>query len=101
MFRNVRELLINVVKHAKASKVKVSISRVDDDIQVCVEDNGVGFNADEVAQLPSADGGFGLFSIRERLEQIGGCIEIGSAPNQGSKITMTASLKYENIIDGA
>ncbi len=101
LFRDVRELLINVVKHAEANKVKVSISRVDNDIQVCVEDNGVGFNADEIALLPTEAGGFGLFSIRERLEQIGGLIEIESKPGRGSRITMTAPIKYENIIDGA
>jgi signal transduction histidine kinase len=101
LFRDVRELLINVVKHAKASKVKVSISGIDNDIQVCVEDNGVGFNADEIALLPTRDGGFGLFSIRERLERIDGLLEIESAPDKGSRITMTAPIKCESIVDGA
>ncbi|MBN2021037.1 MAG: PAS domain S-box protein [Sedimentisphaerales bacterium] len=48
IFRNVRELLINIIKYAKADKVKVSISRIDNSMQVLVEDNGVGFDPAEV-----------------------------------------------------
>jgi PAS domain S-box-containing protein len=93
LFRNVRELLINVVKHAQANKVKVSVHRVDEHIQVNVEDDGVGFDPVEVNSRAAGRAEFGLFSIRERLEQLGGLIEIESEPGRGSKITMTAPLK--------
>ncbi len=91
LFRNVRELLINIVKHANAQNVKVSIYRIDEQVCVSVEDDGVGFDPAEVA----SKAGFGIFSIRERLEQLGGHLEIESEPGRGSKITMTAPLKYE------
>jgi len=100
LFRNVRELLINVVKHAQANKVKVSIRKVKDNIRVSVEDDGVGFNPVEVASMAAKRAEFGLFSIRERLEQLGGLIEIDSKPGRGSKITMTAPLKNEDQADG-
>jgi len=100
LFRNVRELLINVVKHAQANKVKVSIRKVKDHIRVSVEDDGVGFDPVEVTSMAAKRAEFGLFSIRERLEQLGGLIEIDSKIGRGSKITMTAPLKCEDVADG-
>ncbi len=97
LFRNVRELLINVVKHARAHKVKVSVRKVNNEVCVSVEDDGVGFNPAEVASLAARTGGFGLFSIRERLEQVGGHLQIESAPGCGTKITIMAPLKQEKI----
>ena len=99
LFRNVRELLINVVKHALANKVRVSIRKVKDNIRVSVEDDGVGFDPVDVTSMAAKRAEFGLFSIRERLEQLGGLIEIDSEPGHGSKITMTAPLKYDNSTD--
>jgi PAS domain S-box-containing protein len=89
LFRNVRELLVNVVKHANAQNVKVSVRKVDDLINISVEDNGDGFDPAEVASKAT----FGLFSIRERLEQLDGSFEIKSEAGHGSKITMKVPLK--------
>jgi len=96
LFRNVRELLINTVKHAKAGKVKVSLRTVDSHIDVTVEDDGVGFDPVEVRARAARRAEFGLFSIRERLEQLGGNLEIESGAGQGSKISMMAPLKAED-----
>ncbi len=100
LFRNVRELLINVVKHAQANKVRVSIRKVKDNIRVSVEDDGVGFDPVEVTSMATKRAEFGLSSIRERLEQLEGLIEIDSEMGRGSKITMTAPLKNEGESDG-
>ena len=99
LFRNVRELLINVVKHAQANKVRVSIRKIKDNICISVKDDGVGFDPVEVTSMATKKAEFGLFSIRERLEQLGGLIEIDSKPGRGSKITMTAPLKNEDQAD--
>jgi len=99
LFRDVRELLINVVKHARAAKVKVSVRRVDDRISVRVEDNGVGFDPKNVASVSTKNGGFGLFSIRHRLEELGCHLQIDSAPGRGCIVTMTAPIKQERIGD--
>ena len=96
LFRNVRELLINVVKHAQAHKVRVAIHKINKHIKISVEDDGVGFDSVEVASMAAKRAEFGLFSIRERLEQLGGRIEINSEPGHGSTITMIAPLKYDN-----
>ena len=99
LFRDVRELLINVVKHARAAKVKVSVRRVDDRISVRVEDNGVGFDPKNVASVSTKNGGFGLFSIRHRLEELGCHLQIDSAPGRGCIVTMTAPIKQGGIGD--
>lgn len=93
LFRNVRELLMNVVKHARAAKVKVSISKADGRIQVSVEDDGVGFDPAAVAAASAGKTEFGLFSVRERLEQLGGHLEIESSPRCGCRAVMVAPLK--------
>jgi PAS domain S-box-containing protein len=97
LFRDVRELLTNVVKHAQTKKVKVSIRKVGSEIHISVEDDGWGFDTKKVAATAVRKGGFGLFSIRERLGQLGGHLEIESEPGCGCKVTMMAPLKKENI----
>jgi signal transduction histidine kinase len=93
LFRNVRELLVNVIKHADAHKVKVSFRRVNEHIHIDVEDDGKGFDSVKVISTGIEDTKFGLFSIRQRLEQLGGEFEIDTEERRGSKITMTAPLK--------
>ncbi len=93
LFRSVQEVLINVVKHADARKVRVFSRKVDNRIHVGVEDDGVGFNLSEVSSIAAETGGFGLFSIRERLEQVGGRLEVDSEPGRGTKVMIVAPLK--------
>ncbi len=95
LFRDVRELLINVVRHSRAHRVKVVSRKVNSRIYVSVEDDGIGFNPHKVASATAEDGGFGLFSIRERLEQIGGRLEIESEPGRGTTVTIIAPLRQE------
>lgn len=95
LFQAVRELLINVIKYAKAKNVTVSIQKNTDSVQVTVEDDGVGFTFSE-HHLPlprEKGGGFGLFSVRERLNYLGGDVKIESTPGQGTRIELTAPLK--------
>ncbi|MBN2590207.1 MAG: PAS domain S-box protein [Sedimentisphaerales bacterium] len=93
LFRSVREILFNVIKHAQANKVKVFVRVIDNNIKIQVEDDGVGFKPDEVAANAFVQSKFGLFSIQERLEHFGGNIEIDSNPGGGCRITLIAPLK--------
>ncbi len=95
LFRSVREILFNVIKHANAKKVKVYIKVLDNNIKIRVEDNGVGFKPDETAANAFSQSKFGLFSIRERLEHFGGNIEIDSKPGHGCRITLIAPLENQ------
>jgi signal transduction histidine kinase len=94
LFKAVRELLINIAKHARAHKAKVSTRTEDNIIRIIVEDDGVGFSIPEDKSLTKI-GGFGLFSIRERLRHLGGNFEIESKPGQGTRITLVAPLMKE------
>jgi len=93
LFRAVQELLVNVVKHARARRARVSSRREDGVIRVEVEDDGVGIDLSGNGHGTDRNGGFGLFSIRERLAHVGGSIEIASGPGQGTRVVLTAPLK--------
>ncbi|MBW1939156.1 MAG: transporter substrate-binding domain-containing protein, partial [Deltaproteobacteria bacterium] len=89
LFRNVRELFTNVIKHAKAEKVSCHLKAGDGMVTVIVEDDGVGF--DPQATTPSGEekGGYGLFSIQERMTDLGGSFDIQSEPGKGCKAVLT------------
>jgi len=95
LFQSVRELLINVIKHAQAHEVILDIRRQIDCIRVTVADDGAGFDVDEVLSSPSRGRSVGLFNIRERLDYIGGTLDIDSEPGRGSRFVLVAPLKTE------
>jgi PAS domain S-box-containing protein len=91
VYRIVQEALTNVVRHARASQVRVSVRRepagqLEDAIVVTVRDDGQGFTA----AAASADGGFGIAGMRERVQAFGGSLAIAAAPGQG--VTVSAVL---------
>jgi len=92
LFQAVRELLINVVKHARASAASVSVTRTDGKIRVQVKDNGIGFDVAKTDLNGMDDRGFGLFSIRERLDPLGGCLDVRSEPGRGTEVTLWGPL---------
>jgi len=87
LFRCACELLINVVKHARASKVTVNIKKQNDNLSVAVQDNGSGFNFNPKF-VKVEDYGFGLMSIYERIENISGTVQIDTAPGKGTKVVI-------------
>ncbi len=96
LFQAVRELLVNVAKHAQAHNVTVSTRRAGNEIQVSVEDDGVGFDISLTHSHDYKTAGFGLFSIRERLGHIGGHLEVESKPGLGTRVTLVAPIEQEN-----
>jgi PAS domain S-box-containing protein len=88
LFQSVKELLFNIVKHAQATSVKISIQRACNDLRILVEDNGIGFNVNLIDHNHHKIKGFGLFSIYERLEYYGGSMIIESNKSHGTKITL-------------
>ncbi|MCB2213017.1 sensor histidine kinase [bacterium] len=86
LFSTVRELLINVVKHAEAKQVTITLGRDSNRQYVEVKDNGVGFNPAALKSMPDKDHGLGLFNIREQLDFAGGQLECDSAPGKGARI---------------
>jgi signal transduction histidine kinase len=96
LFRNVRELLTNCIKHAKAETIKVNIRRTNGSIEIVVEDNGVGFDPAQARTTADKKVTFGLFSVRESLGNSGGHFIIESKPGAGCKAIMTAPLKDQS-----
>jgi len=92
LFRNVRELLVNVVKHARANKVSVRLEDRNTRIRIIVEDDGIGFDPRAVTQVDIKKGGFGLFGIQELMADLGGDLKIVSAPGKGCTAILSAPI---------
>jgi signal transduction histidine kinase len=85
LFAITQEALHNVVKHARATSVRISVIRRDDGVVLRIEDDGCGFDTRDGLERAS---GFGLLSMRERAELAGGVIEIDSAPGRGTTVSV-------------
>jgi signal transduction histidine kinase len=92
LYQAVNELLVNVVKHAQAHNVEVSLRREGGNLKVEVGDDGVGFQLPVTEARHREGRGFGLFSIRERLRPVGGLLEVQSAPGAGTHVSLTVPL---------
>jgi signal transduction histidine kinase/CheY-like chemotaxis protein len=100
LFRAVQELLHNVAKHARASRVKVSLKREGGNVLIEVEDDGVGLRASRVGAGDGKGERFGLFSVRERLGHLGGSFEVFSLPGKGVRAVLVAPLQVEREGEG-
>jgi signal transduction histidine kinase len=87
-----RELLRNVVKHAKASEASVTVRTEGAHLWIVIQDNGVGFDVAELTDMKRKDGGFGMFCVRERLENLHGSIRMESECGHGTRVTFCAPL---------
>lgn len=95
LFKAVRELLVNSVKHAQASYVEINLGYSDTAISITIHDDGVGMT-DTVVRSPSLSGsGFGLLSIEERITYLGGAFHIQSQPNGGTVAMVKVPLGKE------
>ena len=92
LYRAIRELIHNAVKHAQASQIIVAITRHPHAWAATVSDDGVGFDATAVEQNLSRAGGLGLFSIRERLAEHGGALTLSSPAVGGAMIELRVPL---------
>lgn len=88
----VRELLINVVKHAGTKSATVSVFRTNDTYTIVVEDKGCGFAVDTSMWNPAGSEGFGLFNIKRKTLYLGGALEMESSPGNGARMTIKMPL---------
>ena len=95
LFRATRELLMNVVKHAKIQEAHLGFFRKNRTIEICIEDFGAGFTPAQTARVVNHKTPFGLFSIRERLKRIGGELRLESKPGKGTRITLAVPIETE------
>src|SRR6185437_1408182 len=93
VYQVVRELLFNVVKYANTDSARIELRRVNDNLEMRVVDEGVGFDPQKLRYEPKpGGGGFGLASASERLALVGGHLDIESAPGFGTCITLHVPL---------
>ena len=82
IYRIIQECLQNIIKHADAAKVDISITLENDEIDVTIEDNGVGFDT----SLLEEKEGMGMRNIRSRVEFLNGKLDINSEPGNGTVV---------------
>jgi len=86
IYRVMQEALSNVAKHSKANLVRISMRKANGRIELAVEDNGLGFDLEDVLSLENAKRGIGVSSMKERAELSGGSFAIESATGAGTII---------------
>jgi len=92
LFQSVRELLVNIGKHAHATQVAITICFAGGWVTLTVKDDGVGFDPQTASTLSHKQDSFGLFSVGERLRYVNGTIAIDSAPGRGTSVTLSAPM---------
>lgn len=89
LYRIVQEASNNIVKHAGADRVRVSLDRIDQMLHLLIEDNGCGFDPASIPWVEGEAKGLGLLSMKERASFSGGTYRIVSAPGQGTRIEVS------------
>ena len=86
LFRIIQEALNNIGKHTRADSVHLGLQKIDGTIELCIRDNGEGFDPESLSSRDSSKKGLGLSSMRERVEFSGGSFSIESAKGKGTFI---------------
>lgn len=94
IYRVTQECLHNIAKHSRASAVNLDLHCADKSIKLSVDDNGIGFRADQVWKASS----FGLAGMRQRAALLGGTIAIQSEPGKGTRIQLELPLSSASVI---
>ena len=87
IYRVLQEALNNVAKHSGADRVTISLTKRNGEIELAIEDNGCGFNLEESLAVESSERGFGLGSMKERIEFAGGSFSVESAEQKGTVVS--------------
>jgi len=85
LYRVAQEALTNVARHARASRVDISIQKLPRAVGLTIKDDGKSFQVERVLHAKT-NKRLGLLGMRERVEMVGGCLRVESAPGQGTTI---------------
>ena len=97
-YQILHELLINVLKHAQTREATVRLRRSGQTLHLWVRDRGRGFTASH-HPMPTPEGGFGLFNLREQIDQLGGTVTIRSRPQHGTLVKIRVPLLRSGTTD--
>jgi signal transduction histidine kinase len=92
LFRIVQEAFNNVLKHAKASEVRITLSHEPGALRLVVEDNGAGFDPARLESTPPDQRGLGARQISERARMMRGRVHVHSQPGHGTRLTVEVPL---------
>jgi two-component system, NarL family, sensor histidine kinase DegS len=88
IYRILQEVLTNIGKHAAPTQVDITLTREDHEVIMQIRDNGRGFPLKEVLDGKNGKKGMGLLALTERVNLVGGTLELWSQENQGTRITV-------------
>jgi PAS domain S-box-containing protein len=88
LFRVIQETFNNILKHSRTKHVQITISFNKEAVRVSIKDDGIGFDVKEVLNSKETDRGVGLIGMRERVELMGGTLDIESTPGLGTRVTV-------------
>lgn len=94
LFRLVQEAISNTLRHARASRMDITLQRRGDTVRLSVYDNGVGFDTQAKRQAS-----YGLLNMEERVNELGGSIQVTSAPGKGTRVDVRIPLVREESLD--
>lgn len=97
LYQMARELMINVVKHARSSRMVVQVKIDSGSIEIIIEDDGIGFDAEQAMCHADQNRSFGLFSVQHRISHLGGTLDIQSDIGRGSRVTLSVPLGDDAI----
>jgi PAS domain S-box-containing protein len=97
-FRIVQEALTNVVRHARAKHVWIELSQGEGHLELVVRDDGEGFDVPRTLERAASGGNLGLIGMRERVEILGGRLEINSQPGHGTRIRVLLPLSEPAVV---
>lgn len=87
MYRILQEIVNNAIKHANAKDITVSISQIENELQIKISDNGIGFDYESKKKKS-----FGLTNIQNRVQEINGNLEVESNQTKGTNYSITVKL---------
>jgi signal transduction histidine kinase len=97
LYRIAQEAFSNIAKHANASNISMQLLRIDSSVVLIVEDDGRGFNRERSTRSQPAAHGFGLISMRERSELLGGSFDVDSTVGKGTTIRVTIPVNEDTV----
>ena len=92
VLRICQESLANILKYAKASQATVTLAYDDSNVQLTIQDDGIGFDPDMPRRQDREGGGFGLINMRKRARLLGGELAVRSGPGRGTLVEATLPL---------
>ena len=99
-FRIVQESITNILRHAKATKIHVTLRQEEHSLDLCIKDDGIGMSAREMPDTAAVRSTLGLLGMQERAQALGGRITIQSLPGQGTEVRVWIPLRPREAAEG-